>query len=167
MQAGSSFVPTWQPPFISKLTPDDRCHLNGLALVGGVPTWATACGTGDSPAGWRDARSGGGVVLHIPTNRIAATGLSMPHSPRWHAGKLWLLNSGTGQLGWVKETLLLTAWFGVDNIGDTGLSAQVGVGNVLDAPVVYVQPYNGGLAPMPGRGREYFLRLTYALEFLK
>jgi uncharacterized protein (TIGR03032 family) len=101
LQPGCSFAPVWQPPFISKLTPDDRCHLNGLALMDGVPTWATACGSSDTPAGWRDHRGGGGVVLHIPSNRIAATGLSMPHSPRWHLGKLWLLNSGTGELGWI------------------------------------------------------------------
>lgn len=77
------------------------------------------------------------------------------------------LLDGTGRIGWVKESLQLTAWLGVDAIGGTGLSAQIGVGNVLDAPVFYVQPYDGGLAPMPGRGREYFLRLNYALEFLK
>lgn len=101
LQPGCSFAPLWQPSFISQLTPGDRCHLNGLALVDGVPTWATACGHSDTPAGWRDQRAGGGVVLHIPSNTIAATGLSMPHSPRCHLGKLWLLNSGTGQLGWI------------------------------------------------------------------
>lgn len=101
VQAGCSFAPVWQPPFISKLAAEDRCHLNGLALVDGQPTWATACGPSDTPTGWRDHRAGGGVVLHIPSNRIAATGLSMPHSPRWHQGKLWLLNSGTGELGWI------------------------------------------------------------------
>ena len=103
VQPGCSFAPTWQPPFISQLTPDDRCHLNGLALVDGVPTWATACGSSDTPAGWRDHRAGAGVVLHIPTNCIAARGLSMPHSPRWHLQKLWLLNSGTGELGWIEN----------------------------------------------------------------
>lgn len=25
----------------------------------------------------------------------------MPHSPRFHAGKLWVLNSGTGELAWL------------------------------------------------------------------
>jgi len=30
-----------------------------------------------------------------------ARGLSMPHSPRLHDGRLWLLNSGTGELGWI------------------------------------------------------------------
>jgi uncharacterized protein (TIGR03032 family) len=104
VQPGSSFAPVWQPPFISKLTADDRCHLNGMALIDGQPTWATACGTRDTPAGWRDQRTGGGVVLHIPSNRIAARGLSMPHSPRWHQGKLWLLNSGAGELGYIDSS---------------------------------------------------------------
>jgi hypothetical protein len=26
-------------------------------------------------------------------------GLSMPHSPRIYAGRLWVLNSGTGEIG--------------------------------------------------------------------
>jgi uncharacterized protein (TIGR03032 family) len=29
-----SFMPLWQPPFISKLAAEDRCHLNGLATRG-------------------------------------------------------------------------------------------------------------------------------------
>jgi uncharacterized protein (TIGR03032 family) len=100
---GCSFAPTWQPPFIQRLAADDRCHLNGVALQDGVPTWATACGHTDKPAGWRDDRGGAGVVVHIPTGSIAATGLAMPHSPRWHQGKLWLLHSGTGELGWIEH----------------------------------------------------------------
>ena len=32
---------------------------------------------------------------------IVCEGLSMPHSPRWANGKLWVLNAGTGHLGWV------------------------------------------------------------------
>jgi len=77
------------------------------------------------------------------------------------------LLDGVGRIGWVSESVLITAWFGVDQIGNTGLSAQLGVGNLLDANLVFAQPYDGGLPPMPGRGREYFLRLSYALEFLK
>ncbi len=100
---GCSFAPTWQPPFISKLAGDDRCHLNGLALKDGLPTWATACGGSGEPASWRNHRSGGGVLIHIPSGELAATGLAMPHSPRWHNGRLWLLNSGTGELGWIED----------------------------------------------------------------
>ena len=100
---GCSFAPTWAPPFITKLAGDDRCHLNGLALKDGIPTWASACGGSGEPSAWRNNRSGGGVLIHIPSGELAATGLSMPHSPRWHDGKLWLLNSGTGELGWIEE----------------------------------------------------------------
>ena len=28
-----SFVPRWRPPFITALAPEDRCHLNGLAMA--------------------------------------------------------------------------------------------------------------------------------------
>lgn len=98
-----SFAPSWVPPFITQLAGDDRCHLNGLALKDGIPTWATACGASGDPSSWRNQRSGGGVVIHIPSGELAATGLAMPHSPRWHDGKLWLLNSGTGELGWIED----------------------------------------------------------------
>ncbi len=101
LRPGFSFEPLWQPPFITKLASEDRCHLNGLALRGGQPTYATACSSTDSAAGWRHHRHHGGIVMHIPSNEIIATGLSMPHSPRWYKGKLWLLNSGSGELGYL------------------------------------------------------------------
>ena len=40
-------------------------------------------------------------MIDVGSNEIVARGLSMPHSPRWHQGKLWLLNSGTGEFGYV------------------------------------------------------------------
>jgi len=49
-----SFTPLWQPPFISVLQPEDRCHLNGLAMQAGVPKYVTALGTTDSRQGWRE-----------------------------------------------------------------------------------------------------------------
>jgi uncharacterized protein (TIGR03032 family) len=49
--------------------------------------------------GWRDRRVDGGCVVDVESNKIVATGLSMPHSPRWYHDRLWLLNSGTGFLG--------------------------------------------------------------------
>ena len=103
LSPGCSFQPVWQPPFIDALKPEDRCHLNGIALKDNEIIWATACGTGNTATSWRNQRQGGGVVVHIPTGSITATGLTMPHSPRWHQDKLWLLNSGTGELGWIKQ----------------------------------------------------------------
>lgn len=96
-----SFKAVWKPPFISKLAPEDRCHLNGLAMVDGEPKYVTAVCRSDSVDGWRDRRRDGGVVIDVTTDEIVCEGLSMPHSPRWANGRLWLLNAGTGQLGWV------------------------------------------------------------------
>ncbi len=101
LESGYSFKPLWQPPFISKLVAEDRCHLNGLALQNGKPAFVTACSSTDTAAGWRDHRVAGGIVMHIATSEIIATGLSMPHSPRWRQDKLWLLNSGTGEFGYI------------------------------------------------------------------
>lgn len=96
-----SFKAIWKPNFISKLAPEDRCHLNGLAMVDGEPKYVTAVCRSDSVDGWRERRRDGGVVIDVQTDEIVCEGLSMPHSPRWHNGRLWLLNAGTGQLGWV------------------------------------------------------------------
>jgi uncharacterized protein (TIGR03032 family) len=96
-----SFAPVWRPKFISQLTPDDRCHLNGLGLVDGRPRWVTALGETDTAGGWRESKKGGGILIDMESNEIVARGLSMPHSPRWHNGRLWLLESGTGSLGYV------------------------------------------------------------------
>jgi protein O-GlcNAc transferase len=101
IEPGYSFAPVWTPPFITKLAAEDRCHLNGLAMVEGQPTYVTACSSTDDAAGWRNHRTDGGVVVHIPSNEIITTGLSMPHSPRWYQGKLWLLNAGSGELGYL------------------------------------------------------------------
>ena len=96
-----SFKPVWKPPFISKLAPEDRCHLNGLAMVEGEPKYVSAVCRTDVVDGWRDRRHDGGVIIDVQTDDIVAEGLSMPHSPRWHDGKLWILNSGSGELGWI------------------------------------------------------------------
>ena len=96
-----SFVPLWQPPFVSKLAAEDRCHLNGLALRDGKPRYVTTVSRSDVADGWRDHRSDGGCVIDIESNEIIAAGLSMPHSPRWYRDRLWLLNSGTGEFGYV------------------------------------------------------------------
>ncbi|WP_037311482.1 TIGR03032 family protein [Ruegeria halocynthiae] len=96
-----SFAEVWRPPFISALVDEDRCHLNGLAMQDGQPRYVTAVSRSDTIDGWRDRRADGGIVIDVRTNDIVCDGLSMPHSPRLHDGKLWLLNSGRGELGTV------------------------------------------------------------------
>jgi hypothetical protein len=121
-----SFVPRWRPPFVTALSPDDRCHLNGLAVApvapsrvalapGGqhqaltqpgsdatlAPRFVTALAAADKPQGWREHKKDGGVLMDVPEGNILVRGLSMPHSPRWVDGRLWLLESGTGGFGYV------------------------------------------------------------------
>ena len=92
------FLPRWAPPFVTALVPEDRCHLNGLALEDGRPRFVTALGATDAAGGWRDGRTTGGVVIDVPTGEVVVRGLCMPHSPRLHDGALWVLNSGAGEL---------------------------------------------------------------------
>lgn len=123
---GHSFAPIWRPPFVSSYAPEDRCHLNGLALRDGAPRWLTALGTSDQPQGWRANKASGGVLLDVVEHTIVTTGLSMPHSPRWHQGRLWLLESGKGSLasidpesGRLTEVLRLPGFTrGLDFAGD-------------------------------------------------
>lgn len=97
----ASFTPLWRPPFLSALVPEDRCHLNGLALRDGRARYVTAVAPSDVADGWRDRRRDGGCVIDVDSGEFVATGLSMPHSPRWHRDQLWVLNSGTGEFGCV------------------------------------------------------------------
>lgn len=94
-----SFVPVYKPSFVSKLAAEDRCHLNGLALKDGHLAYVTATATTDAVDAWRDKQIGGGVLISTESDAILAENLSMPHSPRYHDGELYLLESGTGYLG--------------------------------------------------------------------
>ena len=98
-----SFRAVWRPPFIDRLAAEDRCHLNGLTCEDGGPAYVTCVAHSNIAEGWRSHRANGGLVIHVPTNEILTTGLSMPHSPRLYRDKLWLLQAGTGEFGIVDE----------------------------------------------------------------
>ena len=95
-----SFVPQWQPPFISAWAAGDRCHLNGLALNedGSGPAYVTVLGETDIENGWRQNKVSGGCLIHVPSGEVVQRGLSMPHSPRLYEEQLYLLDSGQGAL---------------------------------------------------------------------
>jgi uncharacterized protein (TIGR03032 family) len=93
-----SFVPRWRPPFLSALAAEDRCHLNGLAMADGAPRYVTVLGETDTPQGWRADKVHGGCLIDVASGRTVARGFAMPHSPRVHRGRVWLLHSGAGQL---------------------------------------------------------------------
>jgi uncharacterized protein (TIGR03032 family) len=94
-----SFVPQWKPPFISSLEANDRCHLNGLALVNGSPRFVTVMAESDEPGGWRATKETSGCIVDVSSGATVARGFCMPHSPRFHNGSLLVLDSGRGQMG--------------------------------------------------------------------
>ena len=98
LDSKSSFVPRWRPSFVSHYAPEDRCHLNGLAMRDGKPRYVTSLGDANTPGGWRANKRDGGLLIDLEGERILCRGLSMPHSPRWYDDKLWVLESGRGAL---------------------------------------------------------------------
>jgi uncharacterized protein (TIGR03032 family) len=93
-----SFKPIWKPSFISKLAPEDRCHLNGLAMDKGIARYVTAVSRSDILSGWRERRHEGGVLIDVESGLIITNQLSMPHSPRVVGDQLYALDSGRGQI---------------------------------------------------------------------
>lgn len=94
-----NFVPEWKPPFISELLPEDRCHLNGMALgEDGEPQFVTMFSETNTAGGWRSDSYDNGIVMDVSSNEIVARGLAMPHSPRIHNGELYVLLSAEGVL---------------------------------------------------------------------
>ena len=43
------------------------------------------------------------MIIDNLYDEIVAEGLSMPHSPRVYDGKLWVVNSGSGEIGWINR----------------------------------------------------------------
>ena len=83
----SDFESQWRPPFVSDMAPEDRCHLNSMAMVDGQPEYVTAFGKVDTFEGWRENKVSGGILIDVPSGEIVLEGLPMPHSPRVYDGK--------------------------------------------------------------------------------
>ena len=134
------------------LEPSDRCHLNGLAMVDGRPKYVTALGETNTMAGWRPNKARGGILMDVDSNEILCRGLSMPHSPRWYGGRLWVCESGSGTLGYVDlntgryEAVAAVPGFtrGLDFVGDL---AFVGLSQVRESAVFSGIPITERLAP--------------------
>jgi uncharacterized protein (TIGR03032 family) len=145
LDGSASFTPRWRTPFVSALEPTDRCHLNGLGMVDGRPRYITALGETDAPAGWRANKARGGIVMDITSGAVLTRGLSMPHSPRWYAGRLWVCESGAGTFGFIDpntgnyEPIAAAPGFtrGVDFAGNL---AFVGLSQVRESAVFSGMP---------------------------
>ena len=93
-----NFLPQWRPNFVTTIAPEDRCHLNGMAIVKEMPKYVTVLGKTDTAGGWRDNKASDGCILEVPSSKMITKGLSMPHSPRMFNARLLVLNSGKGEL---------------------------------------------------------------------
>lgn len=94
----NSFIPRWRPHFIDQLVPEDRCHLNGVAVANGRPQFVTAFAQSNSREAWRANRHETGCLINVDANVVVGEGFAMPHSPRIANGGVYLLNSGHGSL---------------------------------------------------------------------
>lgn len=93
-----NFLPCWQPPFISELMPEDRCHLNGVALNNNRPAFVSMLGNSNTPEGWRVNRESGGLIMDVASGEVLVSGLAMPHTPRIINNELYALLSARGEL---------------------------------------------------------------------
>lgn len=93
-----NFTPYWKPSFIDRLTSEDRCHLNGMAMENGLPKFVTAFSQTNTPKGWRPTVTTSGTIFDVESGEVLTTGLAMPHSPKIFNGKLYVLLSATGEL---------------------------------------------------------------------
>lgn len=121
-----SFTPIWKPSFITELAHEDRCHLNGMAMVEGKPRYATAFNDGNTPKSWRDTLGEKGILMDMASNEIITHGLEMPHSPRIFDNELYVLQSRNGAIakidrntGAIEEIRRLNYFVrGLEKIGD-------------------------------------------------
>ncbi|GLQ30246.1 TIGR03032 family protein [Litoribrevibacter albus] len=93
----SSFIARWKPPFISELVPEDRCHLNGMAMRDGKPRYVTTFNKENRRDSWAEEQQfDDGTLIDVQTSKILVDGMIMPHSPRYHEGKIYVCESGRG-----------------------------------------------------------------------
>ncbi len=93
-----NFTPIWKPNFVDAVAAEDRCHLNGMAMLNGEPKYVTAFGKGNSFQSWKENITTSGVIIDVETDEIIVEGLAMPHTPRIFNGDLYTLLSATGEL---------------------------------------------------------------------
>jgi len=115
------------------------------------------------------------LVLGIPQHKLAVhhivtlwRGLTLSTSAVLMSSRYGYTHAdseGNPLIGQLDPQLLLNAHLSYQNLFVQGLRAGLGVYNLLDAGNDYVQPYNGGHAPLPGPSRELSLSLGYDRKF--
>jgi len=93
-----NFVARWKPPFITELVPEDRCHLNGMAMKNGRPKYVTTFSKMNEKDSWAKKNKHDGTLIDVDTNEILLDGLIMPHSPKYYKKNVYFCESGTGKV---------------------------------------------------------------------
>lgn len=113
-----------------------------------------------------------GRLLGMPGHKLTALGhLRLPGGFSLNTSG-WFISersgySTTGALAAFPQTLILNVnahWEAPEATLLRGLFATVGASNLFDQQLTWLQPYNGGHPPMPGRGRDLFVRLGYSVS---
>jgi uncharacterized protein (TIGR03032 family) len=96
------FKKIWQPGFLA----DNLKHngyLSGMAHDGKQIRYVTIFNCKAGKEGWQADYEGAGAVLDIIDNRIVTRNLTLPNSPTFYRGNIWLLNSGSSELGVIES----------------------------------------------------------------
>ncbi len=68
---------------------------------------------------------------------------------------------GDPAAGRVAPKTYVDLYLGWQDLGAKGLEVGLGIRDAFDEGTIYVQPYQGGHAPLPGNGRQVWLTLRY------
>lgn len=98
VSADRHFEMYWKPNFITEVLPEDRCHLNGMAMKNGKPAFVTMFDTTNTYFGWKKTPKETGLLVEVETGKILLDQLPMPHSPVYFDDKIYFLLSGTGEI---------------------------------------------------------------------
>jgi uncharacterized protein (TIGR03032 family) len=118
-------------------------------MAAGQPKFVSALGETNSAEGWRENKAGGGVLIDVATGETVVRDLCMPHSPRWHDGMLWFLDSGRGQLcvlqaGDTKPTVVCTLPGYARGLCFVGMHALVGLSLIRETNTFGGMPIGEG-----------------------
>ncbi|MGZ6519914.1 MAG: TonB-dependent receptor plug domain-containing protein, partial [Bacteroidia bacterium] len=67
----------------------------------------------------------------------------------------------------LKPVLLANCMVTYTDLFINGLDLGLGVYNILDEKIKYIQPYNSNHAPLPGPSREFIVKLSYSFKVKK
>lgn len=99
------------------------------------------------------------LTVKLPASLVFNT--SVKYRSKSYAAELY---DSTGVLNYneVAAGVYINTYLYCKHLFVKGLSVGVGVYDILNTGIYYVQPYAGGHAPLPGIGREFYFKVKYS-----